>query len=149
MKTLSLKNITKKSAIAATVIAGLSAGTAFADTFNAALTIVEPIALSQTTQMNLGAILATTSNTCTIAALGDLSGTGCFDDSATGTLAAISVDGTTGLQVDIALTAGASAASELSTSVPVDGSVNRLPSANSKVRSSVALIMKLATFFLK
>jgi len=114
MKNLSLKNITKKSAIVATVITGLSAGTAFADTFNAALSIVEPIALTQTTQMNLGAILATTSNTCTIAALGDLTGTGCFDDSATGTLAAIGVDGTTGLQVDIALTAGASAASELS-----------------------------------
>ena len=114
MKALTLKNITKKTAIAATIISGLTAGTAFADTFNAALTIVEPISLTQTTQMDLGAILATDTNTCTIAALGDLIGTGCFDDAATGTLAAITVDGTTGLQVDIALTPGASLAAELS-----------------------------------
>jgi len=110
----SLKNITKRSAIAATLTTGLTAGTALAETFNAAFTIIEPIYLTQTSQMNLGAILATTSDTCTITTLGGLTGSGCYNDSLTGTLASIRVNGTKKLQVDIALTAGASAASELS-----------------------------------
>jgi len=109
---LSIKNIAKKSAIAATLVTGLSAGSAFADTFNATLSIVQPIALTQTTQMNLGAILATDSNTCTLGVLGARIGTGCFGPTS-GTLAAIGVSGSTGQQVDIALTNGASAASEL------------------------------------
>ena len=112
MTNITLKNIAKKTAIAATLISGLSAGTVSADTFNAALSLVEPIALTQTTQMNLGAILATDSNTCTLAALGARTGTGCFGPTS-GTLAAIGVSGTAGQQVDIALTNGASAASEL------------------------------------
>jgi len=113
MNKSTIKNIAKNSAITATLITGLAAGTALADTFNASLTIVEPITLSQTTQMALGSVLANTSAVCAIGALGDLTGAGCFDDTLSGTLAVINVDGTAGLQVDIALTAGTSAASEM------------------------------------
>jgi len=113
MKNNTIKNIAKKSAIAATLMTGLTAGTAFADTFNATLTVVEPVTLTETTQMALGSILGNTSAVCAIGALGDLTGAGCFDDTLSGTLAVINVDGTAGLQVDIALTAGTSAASEM------------------------------------
>ena len=101
-----------KSAATSLLLTGMAAGVAHADTFNAALTLVEPISLTETTQMNLGSILANDTDTCTVAALGARSGAGCFG-SGTGTLAAIDVAGSTGLQVDIALTSGASGASEL------------------------------------
>jgi len=112
MKNLTIKNIAKKSAIAATLVSGLVAGNAFADTFNASLNLVQPISMSETTQMDLGSILANDSATCTVTTLGARSGTACFG-AGNGTLAAIDVNGTTGLQVDIALTNGASGASEL------------------------------------
>ena len=101
-----------KSAAASLLLTGMAAGIAHADTFNASLTLVEPISLTETTQMNLGSILANNADTCTVAAAGARSGAGCFG-SGTGTLAAIDVSGTAGLQVDIALTNGASSASEL------------------------------------
>ena len=105
------KNIIK-SAAASILLTGMTTGMAYADTFNASLTLVEPISLTETTQMNLGSILANDADTCTVAAAGARSGAGCFG-SGTGTLAAIDVSGTAGLQVDIALSNGASAASEL------------------------------------
>jgi len=108
-----MKTFIKKSAIAATLVSGLTAGMASADTFNAALSLVQPISLSETTQMDLSSILAQDTATCTLGTAGARSGTACFGTAA-GTLAAIDVSGTTGMQVDIALTAGASAASELS-----------------------------------
>jgi len=101
-----------KSATASILLTGLTVGFAQADTFNASLSMVEPISLSETTQMNLGTILANDTDTCTVAVAGARSGAGCFGSGA-GTLAAIDVSGTAGLQVDIALTNGASAASEL------------------------------------
>lgn len=107
-----MKTFIKKSAIAATMISGLVAGTASADTFNAALSLVQPISLTESTQMDLGSILASDSDTCTIAAAGARSGAACFG-STNGTLAVINVDGTDGQQVDIALTAGTSGAAEL------------------------------------
>jgi Domain of unknown function (DUF4402) len=108
-----MKTFIKNTTIAATMISGLIAGTANADTFNAALNLVQPIALSEATQMNLGSVLANDSDTCTVATGGARTGAACFG-SGTGTLAAIDVSGTAGLQVDIALTAGTSTASELS-----------------------------------
>lgn len=107
-----MKTFFKKSAIAATMVSGLVAGNAMADVFNASLNLVQPISLSEATQMNLGSILAEDTQTCTLAAAGARAGGACFG-SATGTLAAIDVAGTTGLQVDIALTDGASGANEL------------------------------------
>jgi len=114
-KKLEIKIMTKtffKTAATSLLLSGMAVGMAQADTFNAALSMVEPISLTETTQMNLGTILANDTDTCTVAAAGARSGTGCFGSGA-GTLAAIDVSGTSGLQVDIALTDGASAASEL------------------------------------
>ncbi|KZY96031.1 hypothetical protein A3749_04460 [Oleiphilus sp. HI0078] len=108
-----MKTLFKKSAIAATMISGLIAGTATADTFNASLNLVQPISLTEATQMDLGDVLASDSDTCTITTGGARSGAACFG-SGNGTLAAINVAGTDGQQVDIALTAGTSGASELS-----------------------------------
>jgi len=108
-----MKNIIIKSAAASVVLASMTAGLAQAETFNATLNLVQPIALTEATQMDLGSIFANDTDTCTVAALGARSGAACFG-SGSGTLAAIDVTGTTGLQVDIALTNGASAASELS-----------------------------------
>lgn len=107
-----MNNLLKKSALTAALISGLSAGTAVADTFNATLNLVQPISMTETTQMDLGSILANDSDTCTLTTAGARSGAACFG-SATGTLAAIDVTGTTGMQVDIALTDGASSGSEL------------------------------------
>lgn len=106
------KNIIK-SAAASILLTGLTAGLAQADTFNATLNLVQPIALSEATQMDLGNIFANDADTCTVAAAGARSGAACFG-SGNGTLAAIDVSGTAGLQVDITLTSGGSAASELS-----------------------------------
>ena len=108
-----MNNTVIKSAAASILLTGMTVGMVQADTFNASLSMVEPISLSETTQMNLGSILANDTDTCTVAAAGARSGAGCFG-SGTGTLAAIDVSGTSGLQVDIALTNGASSASELS-----------------------------------
>jgi len=113
MKNLTIKNIVKKSAIAATLASGLFAGTSFADTFNASLNLVQPISMTEITQMDLGSVLADDAATCTVTTAGARSGTACFGASS-GTLAAIDVNGTTGMQVDIALTDGASGSSELS-----------------------------------
>jgi len=107
-----MKKIILKSAIASVLLAGMTTGMAQADTFNASLNLVQPISLSEMTQMNLGSVLANDTATCTVAAAGARSGTACFG-AAAGTLASIGVTGTTGLQVDIALTNGASAGSEL------------------------------------
>jgi len=107
------KTIIKSAVVTSAVIAAMTTGFAQAETFNATLNLVQPIALTETTQMDLGSIFANDTDTCTVAALGARSGAACFG-SGSGTLAAIDVTGTTGLQVDIALTNGASAASELS-----------------------------------
>jgi len=113
MKNLTIKNIVKKSAIAATLASGLFAGTAIADTFNASLNLVQPISMAEVTQMDLGSLLAEDAATCTVTTAGARSGTACFGAGA-GTLAAIDINGTTGMQVDIVLTNGASGSSELS-----------------------------------
>jgi hypothetical protein len=112
MKNSSIKNIAKNTVIAATLASGLMAGNAIADTFNATLNLVQPISMSESVQMDLGSVLANDTDTCTVAAAGARSGAACFGAS-NGTLAAIDVSGSTGLQVDIALTNGASSGAEL------------------------------------
>lgn len=99
-----MKNTFKKAAIAATLVSGLGAGMAKADTFQALLSIVEPLALTENTQMNLGQIDASADAvTCTLAAGGARSGSGCFDAATNGVAGVIDVDGTDGLTFDIAI----------------------------------------------
>ncbi len=99
-----MKNTFKKAAIAATLVSGLGAGMAQADTFQALLSIVEPLALTESTQMNLGQIdPSADAVTCTLAAGGARSGSGCFDAATNGVEGVIDVDGTDGLTFDIAI----------------------------------------------
>ncbi|KZZ63260.1 hypothetical protein A3762_12535 [Oleiphilus sp. HI0125] len=99
-----MKNVFKKAAIATTLVSGLGAGMAHADTFQALLQIVTPISLSETTTMNLGQIdPSADAVTCTLAAGGARSGTGCFDAATNGVEGVIDVAGTDGLTFDITL----------------------------------------------
>lgn len=99
-----MKNTFKKAAIAATLVSGLGTGMAQADTFQALLSIVAPLELSETTQMNLGQIYASAdAATCTLAAAGARSGAGCFAAATPGAAGVISVAGTDGLTFDITL----------------------------------------------
>jgi hypothetical protein len=99
-----MKNTFKKAAIAATLVSGLGAGMAHADTFQALLSIVEPLALAQATQMDLGQIDPSADGvTCTLAAAGARSGAGCFDAATNGVVGLIDVTGTDGLTFDISI----------------------------------------------
>ena len=99
-----MKNVFKKAAIATTLVSGLGAGMAHADTFQALLQIVEPLQLTENTQMNLGQIdPSADAVTCTLAAGGARSGTGCFDAATNGVEGVIDVAGTDGLTFDITL----------------------------------------------
>ena len=99
-----MKNVFKKAAIATTLVSGLGAGMAQADTFQALLQIVTPLALTENTQMNLGQIdPSADAVTCTLAAGGARSGTGCFDAATNGVEGVIDVAGTDGLTFDITL----------------------------------------------
>lgn len=99
-----MKATFKKAAIAATIVTGLSAGAVQADTFQALLTIVEPLTLSESTQMDLGNIdVSTNAATCTVAAAGARSGAACFDAATNGVAGVIDVSGSTGLQFDITI----------------------------------------------
>lgn len=89
--------------VAATLVTGV-AGLAHADTFQASLNIIQPLALSEDTQMDLGSIdVSTNTSTCTMAAAGARTGSACFDAATAGTLAAIDVTGSTGQQFDISI----------------------------------------------
>ena len=99
-----MKNTFKKAAIAATLVSGLGTGMAQADTFQALLSIVEPLALTETTQMDLGQIDPSGDGvTCTLAAGGARSGSGCFDAATNGVEGVIGVAGTDGLTFDITI----------------------------------------------
>ncbi|TNC80628.1 MAG: hypothetical protein C9356_12975 [Oleiphilus sp.] len=99
-----MKATFKKAAIAATIVTGLSAGAAQADTFQALLSIVQPLSLAENTQMDLGQIdVSTDAAVCTVAAAGARSGAACFDAVTNGTAGVIDVSGTTGLQFDISI----------------------------------------------
>lgn len=99
-----MKATFKKAAVAATIVTGLGIGTAQADTFQALLSIVQPLTLAENTQMDLGQIdVSTDTATCTVAALGARSGAACFDVASNGVAGLIDVTGTTGLQFDISI----------------------------------------------
>jgi hypothetical protein len=97
----------KKVAMSATIIAGIGAGLAHADTFQALLSVVSPIALNETTQMQIGEIQPTANaQTCQISnAAGVRVGAACFGTAA-GTAAILDVSGTTGNTFDISLANG-------------------------------------------
>jgi len=99
-----MKNNFKKAAIAATLVSGLGAGMAQADTFQALLSIVEPLVLSENTQMDLGQIDPSADGvTCTLATGGARSGSGCFDAATNGVAGVLDVAGTDGLTFDISI----------------------------------------------
>lgn len=99
-----MKATFKKAAITATMIAGFGAGVAQADTFQALLSIVQPLTLAESTQMDLGQIdVSTDAATCQVAAGGARTGAACFDAATNGAAGVIDVTGTTGLQFDISI----------------------------------------------
>lgn len=99
-----MKTSFKKAAVAAALVSGLGAGMAQADTFQALLQVVEPLALAENTQMDLGQINASGDGvTCTLGASGARSGTGCFDAATNGVAGILDVTGTDGLTFDITL----------------------------------------------
>jgi len=99
-----MKNTFKKAAIAATLVSGLGAGVAQADTFQALLSIVAPIAISENTQMDFSTVNADTDGqTCTIEdAAGARTETadGCYG-AGNGVAAILDVAGSIGLLFDI------------------------------------------------
>ena len=105
-----MKNSIKKAAIAATMVSGLGIGLAQADTFQALLNIVTPIAVQEATQMNLGGIEPVTNgDTCVLSASGDRTGTACYlAGPGTGTNGVLDVTGTQGLTFEVILGAAQS-----------------------------------------
>ena len=103
-----MKNSIKKAAIAAAMISGLGIGLAQADTFQALLNIIQPIGLSEDTQMDLGDIVAASDGiTCVMGAGGVRTGAACFG-TANGVLGVLDVTGTVGEVFDITLAASSS-----------------------------------------
>lgn len=99
-----MKNTFKKAAVAATLVSGLSAGVAQADTFQALLSIVQAISISENTQMDFSTVNAVTNgSTCTIsnaAGVRTETADGCFG-TGNGVAAILDVSGETGLLFDI------------------------------------------------
>jgi len=99
-----MKNTFKKAAVAATLVSGLTAGVAQADTFQALLSIVQPISIAENTQMDFSTINAVTDgSTCTIsnaAGVRTETADGCYG-AGNGVAALLDVSGSTGLLFDI------------------------------------------------
>ena len=99
-----MKNTFKKAAMAATLVSGLGAGMAQADTFQALLSIVTPIAIAENVQMDFSTVNADTDGqTCTIsnaAGVRTETADGCYG-AGNGVAAVLDVTGTTGLLFDI------------------------------------------------
>jgi len=99
-----MKTVLKKTAIAATLVSSLGAGMAQADTFQAGLTILTPLALTENTPMHLGRINATTNNdTCVLGAGAVKTGAACVSGGGEEAVGVLDVAGTTGVNFGITL----------------------------------------------
>jgi len=85
------------------LLAVMSVSLAHAETFKASFTLLQPILLTESTQMNLGLLRTLDGESCTLSSGGVRSGIACFGE-VSGSLAKIEVSGSAGLQVDIDLT---------------------------------------------
>jgi len=84
------------------------AGVVQAQTFRAALTMIQPVSLAESTQMDLGMVRAQENQSCRIGSEGVRTGSACVGGES-GSLAEIAVAGSVGQQIDIVLTGSSTA----------------------------------------